>query len=297
MATVNRNDAKSSKDRLGADIHTDHNTAATRLFCTFELCEMIFEHLSAMDLVHVRGVNHVTKAVIANSHDLQQRLFFEPIPNSQYRLWGLNYWGNLIADDQATMVLEVTTVNDNPRAMPLAQWCRVGSEIREAISPHIVNNVLLHHSPAPNSGSIMKRAYNFVHHRHLNRPGYYPEYIFIEPSLLEKALSPHASCRGMYLSQPPVQYVRLEVYERCTANTQTERDGKEQALDDTMVSRVTIGNPTGLTFGEVFDRLCYELNCSPGDSYGYLVFEDGLPVSVELKARVEAKGRIDPRRA
>ncbi|KAK5711423.1 hypothetical protein LTR15_012496 [Elasticomyces elasticus] len=278
MATVIRNNAKSSRDRLGADLNTDHNTAATRLFCTFELCEMIFEHLSAMDLVHVRGVNHVTKAVIANSHDLRQRLFFEPIPNSQCRLWGLNYWGNLIADDQATMVLE-------------------GSEIREAISPHIVNKVLLHHSPAPNSGSIMKRAYNFVHHRHVNRPGYYPEYTFVEPSLLEKALSPYATCRGMYLSQPPVQYVRLEVYERCTANTQTKRDGKEQALDDIMFSRVTIGNPTGLSFGEVFDRLRYELDRTPGESYGYLVFEDGLPVSVELKARVEAKGRVDPHKA
>ncbi|KAK4945920.1 hypothetical protein LTR10_015013 [Elasticomyces elasticus] len=143
----------------------------------------------------------------------------------------------------------------------------------------------------------MERAYNFVHYRHLNRPGYYPEYIFIEPSLLQQALSPHASCGGMYLSQPPVQYVRLEVYERCTANAQTDSDGEEQALDDIVVSRVTIGNPTGLTFGEVFDRLRYELDRSPGESYGYLVFEDGLPVSAELKARVEAKGRVDPYKA
>ncbi|KAK4945921.1 hypothetical protein LTR10_015014 [Elasticomyces elasticus] len=66
---------KVNTSRLYSDIVTGRG-AATQVFSTFELCDLIVQNLSVFDVIRVSGLNLVTKAVVAESTKIQEKLFF-----------------------------------------------------------------------------------------------------------------------------------------------------------------------------------------------------------------------------
>jgi hypothetical protein len=54
--------------------------AATQVFDTTELLEIILYELPTKDLLFAQRISKQTKAVIDNSTKLQQALFFKPVP-------------------------------------------------------------------------------------------------------------------------------------------------------------------------------------------------------------------------
>ncbi|KAK3614922.1 hypothetical protein LTR56_026920 [Elasticomyces elasticus] len=289
MAVTNKMAPKLNAGRLYSDIVTGRS-AATQVFGTFELCEIIIQELAPFDLIRISGLNHVTRAVIADSTKMQETLFLKSIPDNECKLWALNRWGDLIAGDKANQVLEATDAdNKDPTTMSESTRLQVTFEITHAFSPHIVNNLVLHHLPSWQYGPIVAQAYEFVHDVHGRSKS-----ITVAYWLLNRTLSPHASCRAMYLSQPPVNRIFVTVYRRCNEYTHAAGGHKN------FVAKFTISNSTGLTFGEVIDRVRYEQQQNPDyhpDSSGvYFSFEDGMPVKdAYAKARVQEVGLVDGR--
>ncbi|KAK5722843.1 hypothetical protein LTR17_014229 [Elasticomyces elasticus] len=290
VSVTNKMAPRTNARRLYSDIVTGRS-AATEVFRTFELCEMIIQDFRPIDLIRVSGLNHTTRAVIADSTKMQEMLFLKPVPDNECKLWGLNRWGNLIAGEKAHQVLEGTDANnDDPRTMSESTRLQVAHEITHAFSPHIVNDLVLWYHPSSRYGGIVNSAYEYIH-----KVSGRAELMVFRDTLIFKPLSPYASCRGMYLSQPPVHSISVTVYKDDTPAAVCGYVRKDRPM---FTAKFTLSNPTGLTFGEVIDRLHYELrentDYDPDYSGADFSFEDGLPIKdAHVKARVEEAGLID----
>ncbi|KAK4896481.1 hypothetical protein LTR27_005697 [Elasticomyces elasticus] len=295
MAVTHKMAPKINAGRLYSDIVTGRS-AANQVFRTFELCEIIVQEFAPFDLIRISGLNHVTRAVIADSTRMQENLFLKALPDNECKLWRLNRWGDLIAGDKANQVLEGTDADNNdPSTMTESTRLQVTFEITHAFSPHIVNDLVLHHLPSWKYGPIVAQAYEFVHDVHGRSKS-----ITVAYWLLNRTLSPHASCRAMYLSQPPVNRIFVTVYRRCSEYTHAAECCAWPGDHKSFVAKFTVSSSTGLTFGEVIDRVRYEQHQDPDYhlefSNVYFSFEDGMPVKdAHLKARVEEVGLVDNR--
>ncbi|KAK5711422.1 hypothetical protein LTR15_012495 [Elasticomyces elasticus] len=242
---------KVNTGRLYSDIVTGRG-AATQVFSTFELCDLIVQNLSVFDVIRVSGLNLVTKAVVAESTKIQEKLFFRATSDKECKLWGLNRWGDLIAGENITRVLQGKDAdNDDPGTMSESTRSQVAHEITYALSAHVVNDLLLFYYPSEGSGwgpgyygeGIVRRAHNFVH---------------------------KVGC-----------FESMSVLQALLYGQQSNRRNA----------------PTGVTFGEIVDRLHFELGQVKAATNGYtganLIFEDGLPVVLPVvKEKVEELGLI-----
>ncbi|KAK5675249.1 hypothetical protein LTS10_012010 [Elasticomyces elasticus] len=297
MAVTKKMAPKLNAGRLYSDIVTGRS-AATQVFNTFELGEIIIQDFGPFDLIRISGLNHVTRAVVADSTKMQEMLFLKSLPDNECKLWGLNRWGNLIAGEKANQVLEGTDAdNNNGSTMGESTRLQVAYEITHALSPHVVNNLVLDYHPSSRYGGngIGAQAYEHIHKVHGR-----PESITVVYWLVNRTLSPHASCRAMYLSQPPVHRILVTIYGRCREHARCAEcvDWPGAGDHTAVVATFTLSNSTGLTFGEIIDRLRYELHQDPGYdpdySGAYFSFEDGMPVKdAQIKARVEEEGHLN----
>ncbi|KAK5690630.1 hypothetical protein LTR97_012186 [Elasticomyces elasticus] len=277
MAVTYKMAPKTNAGRLYSDIVTGRS-AATQVFRIFELAEIIIQDFGPMDLIRISKLNRVTRAVVAGSAKMQEKLFFEAIPDSE----------------KAVQVLQGTDADNNDMGtMSDSTRLKVVWEITHAISPHVVNKLVLDYHPSSMSGGIVGLASDYI------RKGYerYVEPISVPHTLLNKPLSPHASCRGMYLAQPPVHRISVTIYGRCTGCIHVSGCINFQRGHMVAIARFTLSNSTGLTFGEFIDRVRYEIHKGPGYhpdySRAYFKFEDGIPVKdAATKALVEELGLV-----
>ncbi|TKA64273.1 hypothetical protein B0A55_10212 [Friedmanniomyces simplex] len=120
----------------------------------------------------------------------------------------------------------------------------------------------------------------------------YHELVIMNKHLDIENLPPraYASCRTMFVSQPPVKEVLLDIRGRVLCPTSSHCRGPRNNWHFLTVSTPTIRNEAGVRFGKVVDAVRQGLKGTWDGQLWNMRFVGGLPVTVEQKAFVDADG-------
>lgn len=232
---------------------------------TPELCEMVLAYLELKDLLRMQHVCHAIEKTIKASPALLTRLFLKPVNVADSKPWIIDANHKLLAGDSATEYIKsIKATGAKPRT----------------INPLAYNPLLL----SMKNGGV-KPVWEFKHNLY-NGPGYY-DYMYFNFTNV-RYLAAEASCRSMYLSQPPVKKVELEMEGRRDYPPWEDRRGLPKWWYGP-VSRPIVEDANGVTFGQLVNVICSEMNRHGGCSVENLVFHGGVAVSLKQKELVEAR--------
>ncbi|TKA77203.1 hypothetical protein B0A55_02573 [Friedmanniomyces simplex] len=270
-------------------------TPVKRVLQTYELCEMVLDCLPLLDL-YAKRICRSVKNTIVSSSKLQIKLFLRPASSKDCKPWLLTTNGHLTAGERAiTGPLDASSSVMTPKPL--------------AFDIYALNPLILHANPVGTPWGVVIPAQHRAHCSARNaayKASGSSMQIFVSADcyyINDKAgsfkLSTHASCRAMYLSQPPAKEVTLELraeprdYEdrKTGRNVHYWHTGRKA----TWVFR----NHSGVTFGQVIDRVHSE-TAQYGRRFGNVRFEifdcrlvqDSMVVSLEEKEWVEAQGDV-----
>ena len=156
-------------------------TAATQVFDTTELLEMILYELPTKDLLFAQRISKQAKAVIDNSTKLQQALFFKPIQAGPLK-WCYTHKGATFNDGNSYPVF-IGPVLQNPLLAPVFSILR---RIKSKAPFHVKRE-------------IEREMLDGTHGNGMKHPSW---------------ASPNASWRKMIPSQPPIQSCFFILVER-----------------------------------------------------------------------------------
>ena len=228
---------------------------------TAELCENVLKYLSLKDLIKAQLICRSVCSVIKTSPLLRNELFMTPTEHSETNVWLFNANRDLFVGKKALQYLDETSAN---RFKPPPR----------TIQPLVYNPLLF--------ASKWQDDVNSVGH-YLDKPVDYPnEYNTITLRLRAKlrSLSKDASCRSMFLSQPPVTEVHTFIDGRFYYPEWEDRRG----LPKWTIARVAkprIENAEGVTFGQLVDAIVSAMNEHDETSLDAVRAFHGLFLSVQ----------------
>lgn len=247
--------------------------AASAVFRTYELCELILLQLPIMDIYVVQRVHTIWRDTIARSEALQKKMFrvasgtplqplesthdqmptIPPAPNYGHHpayYIGPNYAGPYLQPNPA-MSMEYDL---GSKGCSVSHWGRVWSAFREKEnfdakwSPRSIpleidiGEWLNHTHPRPSFRSARDLLQFKIRWRHVNPPK--PHHILHD-----------GTWRSMFITQPPVTGMQLQTsYYR---NPHGWQPGGSQ---------MSLYNPSGITLGEIYDRIASEALLGVGSS-------------------------------
>ncbi|KAK5681192.1 hypothetical protein LTS10_006954 [Elasticomyces elasticus] len=100
-----------------------------------------------------------------------------------------------------------------------------------------------------------------------------------------------APCRAMFVSQPPVKEVYIEIYGRVRYADWEDRRGLNK-WHWAPVKELTVRNEAGVRFGEIVDAVREGLKGTWRGEFHHMRFVGGIPVSTEEMAFVETAGEV-----
>ncbi|TKA77204.1 hypothetical protein B0A55_02572 [Friedmanniomyces simplex] len=232
----------------------------------------------AADAAAAKSFFDITK--ICELAELQAKLFLQAIPGKESQPWKFDSDRHLLAGEEAVHAIQKAKPSDYP------QPC--------AIQPYVCNPLLFYKITTKECHAyvdpgIWSAAYKFVS----NVFGHH-ELVVMNKHLDIENLPPHAyaSCRTMFVTQPPVKEVLLDIRGRVLCPTSNHCRGPRKNWQFLTVSTPTTRNAEGVRFGEVVDAVRQGLQGTWDGQLWNMRFVGGLPVSAERKAFVDADGEV-----
>ncbi|KAK3639890.1 hypothetical protein LTR56_010220 [Elasticomyces elasticus] len=223
--------------------HPDSGTwsPAKRVFRTFELCEMVLDKFDLLDLVRAKGICRAVKDTIKASPKLQIKLFLKPAPDKDCRPWVLTIDDHLLAGDKALQAVKHESKDPTVKPLPINIY---------AFSPiffHVCQTCAPHGVFIPAERMARAAARNVTIGID-SKTSFQPNRYHINDEREWSSFKPGktASCCSMYLSQPPAREVALIL--------STEPQHYENFQRGTQCMEY-LSNPSGVTFGEVIDKV------------------------------------------
>ena len=223
-----------------------------RILDTYELCESVLEHLPAADLLRIQSVcRSFNNNIITSSIKLKRNLFLMTTPASPD--WVIDSRRRLLVDAEA------------------ASYCEDAQRRGESVYSTPVfgfNSLVLRSRFQENSTSSAYGLNRFVEDYIRKGPGC--KSVFTLSPQLQKQLHTHsldASCRTMFLSQPPAK--KVSVLTLC---------GYEG-------HKYVVENHSGVTVGMVMNSI-RQVVPQGYDVEVHVYFEEGFAISLEEKLAV-----------
>lgn len=248
-----------------------HDPPAKQVFDTTELCENVLKYLDPKDLVRVQRLCRSTRSCIDSSPTLQEKLFLKPAPTSM--LWVLHYGNDdILLGKKATEYIEgaknptsAATLSKRPHV-----YNELFFEVREhreglgaRLCDHCVNGI-----DAINASRA---------HLLMTLDGL-------------RALPQSASCRAMYVAQPPVAKIRIAVMGRCDGSLREDELGEGEIG---IIDWITVESFWGVKFEDVVEEIARR-QFAGDESLGKVHCNERFMVTAEQKALVEGMDGLSP---
>lgn len=248
---------------VAASRKSTHPDAAPikRILDTTELCENIFECLPSRDLIRMQLLCRTTRAVITASPILQMKLFLKEMTEPLRRVVDLPC--KLISVDEASKCTG-----------PFGR-----------VTPCIVCNPLLFSVNDVGEHSRLVSSLD----RSVRYPTSWFGHVMIHNSVLNRmhAVLDNASCRAMFLTQPPVMKAVITIEEPIRREYLPWEDTRGlPKWDYGPVTYPLTSNKDGLTFGDVLDAI-EEVKWRDEHTFSGICLPDVVVVSQEQEKPIE----------
>ncbi|KAK5706974.1 hypothetical protein LTR17_021117 [Elasticomyces elasticus] len=235
---------------------------ATRCFNITEICEMILEHMSPIDILRAKRVCRKINAVLSRpSIALQQKLFLHGIATNPSNIWAFN-GQTLLAGVHATKAIQ----DANTTAVPPLT----------TMQPYLCNPLICHKlTKADPYASV--------------NPGPWSA-----ANAMGKKWDRDCTIKinsNIDINKPPVKEVYIEIYGRVRYADWEDRRGLNK-WHWAPVKELTVRNEAGVRFGEIVDAVREGLKGTWRGEFHHMRFVGGIPVSTEEMAFVETAGEV-----
>jgi hypothetical protein len=207
------------------------------VFGIWELCENILQNLSCIDLERIKSLNPTCNAVVNRSGFLQQTRCLEPRPMSSARTTSASS-----VYDQRLISPRVNNV------YTIAQLVQDASLADFVFDLHLLLKIKEGRYIFRNWGTFGMPRFG-IEFRDVNRLA---------------AISRHASLNNRFLSQTPVQDIRIHIMGH------VKRKHRRRHLN--CVEIIVLNNAGGVTFGQVFEKVGQSICRFHDARVGYMTF-------------------------
>ena len=254
--------------------------ASSRVFSTWELCENILDFLPCKDLARARRVCLIFKNVVDQTSALQQSLFLQP--RTSRWVW----------------TLSCKSFFRSHKTDKLLAGPSMARHVKEAISEGemVAKLTVFELHPALHVDRIhTSRSLGWLLGCCATENSMYSFYdaadiVFNRVNPVTDILR-HSSMETMFLSQPPVLDIRFTVKCGCRSRL-TSKCPCTHVSGLILSEMIHIHNDTGITFGELRDRIQLELLRYPIATFNCLMFDGGFAVTSKEKQAIEAAGAL-----
>lgn len=256
------------------------SSPSEQVFGIFELCEQILAPDPCKNIIRIRRVSRAVHAAVSSSPVLHRLLFLEALPDANATPWTVDSDNAILVGAKALEYVKPDNVKPNPSRVHVYMkfWTA------QAMYPHIYNPLLLRLKETDHDHALAQR---------LNSPySDDPRHrIYLAINGRVETLDDNASCRPMFLSQPPVTQVQVVVGGRWEdMPRQRGQCSFEQCFNT--VGVFTVEKVEGVRFGDVVGVVKREVGLHEEARCLFLHFVGAVGVSPQQKVEVKDCARV-----
>lgn len=237
-------------------IHSPPTSAAITVLELPELYEVILDYLEAKDVCRTSSTRRKIAAIVKDPPKLQAKLLLKELPEDLARFSKTSYYVHVV---NLTPLQEEFTHYSSERIAAIEKTSPGISRRLHQIRPVIFNDLILQprHMLRTNMSNVASRALHSLMEFRVEDRRFSDAF---EPKLFQDKMIASASCRAMFLSQPPVNRVLIGVN----------------------WSHWEVSNPVGVRFGHILSAAA-----SIAGPLSYLYVPGGFVISQELADTIQ----------